>query len=130
MESSPLFSRTYDFLSWLLPATNHFPRTQRFIITQPLLNAALDFQELILEANSHRGARRAETLTAASAALDKVRLYLRLAVQWEWLKPGQYQHASQMVAEMGRLLGGWQKITGKPRPASVQTEPASLAGPG
>jgi hypothetical protein len=25
----PIFTRTYDLLSWLLPATNHFPRTHR-----------------------------------------------------------------------------------------------------
>ncbi len=39
-----------------------------------------------------------------------MRIYLRLALKWEWLKPGQYQHAAAMVTEMGRLLGGWQTI--------------------
>jgi len=32
---------------------------------------------------------------------------LRLAHQWHWLSAGQYQHVSAMVAELGRLLGGW-----------------------
>lgn len=131
MESTPLFSRTFDFLSWLLPATNQFPRSQRFIVTGRLLAAALDFQETILEANSLRGARRLEKLAAASVTLDKVRLYLRLAAKWEWLKPGQYHHASEMVAEIGRLLGGWQKVTGRQGPASGGTPEAALnAGPG
>jgi hypothetical protein len=38
-----------------------------------------------------------------------VRLYLRLAARWEWLSAGQYRHAASMVAEIGRLLGGWRK---------------------
>jgi hypothetical protein len=31
----------------------------------------------------------------------------------EWLKPGQYEHAARMVAEIGRLLGGWRKSGSK-----------------
>ena len=48
-------------------------------------------------------------LRAADEALDRVRLYLRLAARWEWLSAGQYHHAAEMVAEIGRLLGGWIK---------------------
>lgn len=36
-----IFTRTFDFLTWLLPATNHFPRAHRHTVTQRLLNAAL-----------------------------------------------------------------------------------------
>lgn len=107
----PLFSKTFDFLAWLTPATNHFPRIHRHTVTQRLLDAALDFQECILEANSLRGANRLARLESADGHLSKVRLYLRLAHHWRWLNPGQYEHASRLVAELGRLLGGWQRIT-------------------
>ncbi len=107
----PLFPKTFDFLAWLVPATNHFPRLHRQTITRRLLDAALDFQECVLEANSRRGAARLERLTAADAHLDKVRIYLRLAHRWQWLSLGQYEHASRLVAELGRLLGGWLKTT-------------------
>ncbi|MBM3133778.1 MAG: diversity-generating retroelement protein Avd [Chloroflexi bacterium] len=111
MEEMPLFSRTLDFITWLMPVLNNFPRSQRFAITKRLLDAALDFQELIIEANNCRGQARLARLGQADAALDKVRLYLRLSARWEWLKPGQYQHAAGMVTEIGRLLGGWHKQT-------------------
>jgi hypothetical protein len=26
-QEMPIFTRTFDFLTWLLPATNNFPRT-------------------------------------------------------------------------------------------------------
>jgi hypothetical protein len=29
----PIFTRTFDFLTWLLPATNKFPRAQRHSFT-------------------------------------------------------------------------------------------------
>jgi four helix bundle protein len=106
-----IFTRTYDFLSWLIPQTMSFPRSQRFVVTKRLQDAALDFQECIIEANRRRGRARLERLRQADAALDKVRLYLRLAVRWEWLKEGQYRHVSAMVKELGELLGGWIKQT-------------------
>ncbi|MCU0486627.1 MAG: diversity-generating retroelement protein Avd [Anaerolineales bacterium] len=108
-EEMVIFTRTYDMITWLIPKSENFPRNQRFVVTQRLQQASLSFQELLVEANIHRGALRAEKLRAADAELRKVRLYLRLCERWCWLTPSQYCHASEMVAEIGRLLGGWQK---------------------
>jgi hypothetical protein len=110
-QEMPIFTRTFDFLTWLLPVTNHFPRTHRFTFTRRLLDAAFDLRERLEEANHRQGAKRLVLLEEADVALDKVRLYLRMAARWEWLSAGQYRHAAEMVAEIGRLLGGWQKIT-------------------
>lgn len=118
-EELPLFSKCHDFLAWLVPLTNHFPRVHRHTITQRLLNAALDFQECLLEANRQRGQKRLEKLVAADSHLDKVRMYLRLLEQWHWISLGQYQHASRMVVELGRLVGGWQKVTTLDRQSSA-----------
>lgn len=109
----PIFTRTFDFLTWLLPVTNHFPRAHRHTFTQRLLNAAFDLREQLEAANHRMGEERVEMLAAADESLDRVRLYLRLAVRWGWFSPGQYQHVAQMVAEIGRLLGGWKKATPK-----------------
>lgn len=110
-QEMPIFTRTFDFLSWLLPTTNRFPRAHRFTLTQRLLNAAFDLREHLEVANARRGADRRLQLARADEALSHVRLYLRLAERWGWLTDGQYQHAAGMVAEIGRLLGGWQKAT-------------------
>ena len=114
MATTPLFTKTFDFLSWLLAATNHFPRSQRFYVTKRLLDAALDFQELLVDANVQRGRARLSKLDLADAELDKVRLYLRLAFRWNWLSGGQYNHAARYVTEIGKLLGGWKKLTRQP----------------
>jgi four helix bundle protein len=108
-EEMVIFTRTYDFLTWLLPLTEDFPKSQRFVVTSRLQNAALDFQERIIEANSRRSRQRTEKLRDADAELLKIRLYLRLCERWGWIKPGQYKHASEMVVELGCLLGGWLK---------------------
>lgn len=105
-------ARTYDFIGWLLPHTEHFPRSQRFVVTRRLQDAVLDLYERLTEANARRGKARLERLQEADVSLDKARHYLRLVAQWGWLSGAQYQHAAKMVAEIGRLLGGWIKQSG------------------
>jgi hypothetical protein len=104
-----VFTRCYDLLAWLLPKAESFPRAFRFTVTQRLMDAALDLQERLFEAQGERRGARVTALRSADAALGRLRLYLRLAHQWRWLTSGQFEHVSQMVAEIGRLLGGWLK---------------------
>ena len=47
----PIFVRTFDLLTWLLPITNHFPRAHRHTFTRRLLDAAFDLRERLEEAN-------------------------------------------------------------------------------
>jgi hypothetical protein len=72
-----IFTRTFDLLTWLLPATNHFPRAHRYSYTSRLMGAAFGFSEALLDAQQTRGNARRAALTRAAAELDKVRLYLR-----------------------------------------------------
>lgn len=107
----PIFTRTFDLLSWLLPVTNHFPRAHRHTYTRRLLDAAFDLRERLEEANLRKGSARLERLRQADEALARLRMYLRLAARWGWLTDGQYQHVAAMEVEVGRLLGGWIKAS-------------------
>lgn len=108
-----VFTRCFDLLAWLMPKAEAFPRAHRFTVTQRLMNAALDLQEALFEAQNQREAARLAALRSADNALARLRLYLRLAHQWHWLSATQYEHVSRMVAEIGRLVGGWLKQTQK-----------------
>jgi len=110
-QEMPIFTRSFDFISWILPTTNDFPRSHRHTFTRRLLDSVFDLRERLEEANLRQRRARMERLVQADEALAKVRMYLRLAARWEWLSSGQYEHVSKMVAEIGRLLGGWQKVT-------------------
>jgi hypothetical protein len=111
-EEMIVLSRMFDLLAWLGPRAEAFPRASRFTVTQRLMDAALDTQEALFKAQAERGRERVQTLRQADAALNNLRLYLRLAHHWAWLNDGQYHHVSEMVAEVGRLLGGWIKRSG------------------
>ena len=105
-----ILTHTYDLLVWLVPKAERFPKLYRSTVTPRMMGAALDFQEALFDAQSQSGSTRHKHLRQADAALNKLRLYLRLAHRWKWLNDGQYRHVSVMVAELGRLLGGWMKV--------------------
>ncbi len=109
----PIFSRTFDLLSWLMPVSAGFPKTHRQGFTLRLQNAAFDLRERLEEAQLRRGLERLQRLQLADEALARVRVYMRLAVRWRMISLGQYEHAGRMVEEIGRLLGGWHRATEK-----------------
>ena len=109
----PIFTRTFDMITWLVPASVHFPRAHRHTFTQRLLDAAFTLRERLEEAQLLRGEARQERLQRADEALAHVRVYIRMAAKWRWLSLNQYEHVSRMLEEIGRLLGGWKKARAK-----------------
>ena len=105
MKASPIFTKTYDLLRWLLPETVKFPRQHRFVLAEAVQRTALRFQEQIIEAGMAK--KPLPLLRQADVTLTQLRLYLRLCRDLELLKFKQYEHVSRMVDEVGRLLGGW-----------------------
>jgi hypothetical protein len=111
--SSPLFVRTYDLLLWLLPQTAKFPRARRHTLTNRLEGALLDFQGTAIRANRQRGPARLAALQEAQAHLDQTRFLVRLATDLGHLSTRQYAFLAERLAEIGRLLGGWQRVTAR-----------------
>ena len=107
MKESPIFTRTYDLLRWLIPVTVKFPRQQRFVLAEAVQRTVLAFQERLIEASLSN--QPSDPLKNADVTLVKLRLYLRLCRDLQMISPGQYEHVSRMVTEIGRLLGGWRK---------------------
>jgi hypothetical protein len=124
MQQSPIFARTYDLLLWLIPSTLKFPRDQRFVLARAVQETALRFQERLIEASAARGRAQQEVLARADVELTKLRFYLRLCKDLNLLQQNGYYHVAEMVAEVGRLLGGWSK-----KASGVTGEAAQAASP-
>jgi hypothetical protein len=111
MRQSPIFTRTYDLLRWLIPVTVKFPRQHRFVMAETLQRTALAFQDLVVEASFTQ--QPMERLKQADMNLHKLRIYLRLSHDLKLLSAGQYRHVVKMIDEIGRLLGGWMRAQGQ-----------------
>jgi hypothetical protein len=109
MDESPLFVRTHDFLLWLLPHVQKFPRIYRFTLAERIQCTAMDFQDFIISAGKSKDEERRAWLKKADIALEQARFWLRFSKELELFHIGQYEHSARMLVEMGRLLGAWIK---------------------
>lgn len=111
MLQSPIFVKTYDFMSWMLKKTQRFPRNARYNLTSWLENSMGKFLCHLVTANQIPGGMRRQSLAHADVELILIRYWLRLAKDMQCLDFDAYAHASECVNEIGRLLGAWKKIS-------------------
>lgn len=107
MKESPIFTRLYDLLRWLIPVTVNFRRQQRFVLAAAVQRSAFELQEQLTRAAS--APQPLPLLEQADATLTILRTRLRLSHDLNLLEKGPYFHGAAMVNEIGRLLGGWIK---------------------
>lgn len=107
MQESPLYTRTYDLLLWLIPQVGKFPRAHRFGLAERIQRLALDFQDALVAAGKTSGKYRTQRLHQADLHLAQLRVWLRLALDLECFSICQYEHAARLTTEVGNLLGAW-----------------------
>jgi hypothetical protein len=103
--------RWYDFSKWLLERVDSFPKNQRFIFGQRLVDHALDILELLVAASY--SSHKSELLCQANLKLEMLRWLLRLANERNLLSSKQYEFCCKGVTECGRMIGGWLKHAGR-----------------
>lgn len=109
MNESPVFIRTHDFLLWLIPQVQKFPRPHRFGVTERIQRLGLDLQDRLVAAGKSKGTARLTRLEEADIHLEQIRFWIRFASDMQRLTIRQYEHAARMMGEIGRLLGAWIK---------------------
>jgi hypothetical protein len=103
----PVFVKWFEFLEWLLPATDKFPKKARFSFSQRIEGIALDVIEDLIEAQYSKEKRA--ILKRVNLRLEKLRVLLRLSHKLRYLPHNGYEHASRSINEAGRMIGGWLK---------------------
>lgn len=103
----PAIEAHFQFLLWLIPAVEKFPRTQRFLLGDRIQTTALDVLESLIEATYNHD--RVAALANANLGIEKLRFFFRLATALKYLDVRRYTHAARQLDETGRMIGGWRK---------------------
>jgi 23S rRNA-intervening sequence protein len=96
-----------QFILWLVPTVEKFPRSQKFLLGDRIQSTALDVLEALIEATYTRDRRG--HLARANLGLEKLRVLLRLAAELRYVNLRRYEYAARSLDAIGRLVGGWQK---------------------
>ncbi len=107
IESSPIFSKTYTLMLWMLQHTEKFPKSERFRLAKQLNECLFNFQNRLFTL-VYAGDKQT-TFAQADIELAKLRVYARLSREMALTSMKQYEYISSMTTEIGRLLGGWKK---------------------
>ena len=105
--TGPALEKMYQFILWLIPTLDKFPRNQKFLFGDRIQAAALDTLEGLIEATYTRN--RQPILNRVNLRLEKMRYLFRLAMDLRYLDKRRYEHAARSLNEIGRLVGGWMK---------------------
>jgi hypothetical protein len=102
--------KAYDFVLWLLPKVETFPRSHKFTIGERLSAQGLDVLVILTEAAYTTG--KDDLLTQANRKINSTRLLLRLAKDLKLITLDAYGFAAERLDEIGRMVGGWRKVAG------------------
>lgn len=107
--TGPVLEATYQFLLWLVPTVEKFPRSQKFLLGDRLQKTALDVLDGLVEATYSRNRR--PVLSRVNLDLEKMRFMFRLARDLRYLDARRYEHAARNLEEIGRQVGGWLRAS-------------------
>lgn len=110
----PALEKAYQFVLWLVPTVEKFPRTQKFLLGDRLQTTALDMLEALIDATYSRDV--GPILRRVNLMLERLRVLFRLAKDLRHVDFPKYEFAARAVDEIGRMVGGWMKA-GRPDPA-------------
>jgi hypothetical protein len=82
----------YQFLLWLIPTIDRFPRSQKFVLGDCIEAAALDVLDALIAATYTRG--RDAMLANADLGLERLRFSMRLSHDLRLLDPYRREHAA------------------------------------
>lgn len=109
--TGPAVEAHYQFIMWLVPTLENFPRDQKFILGDRMQKTALDVLEALVEATYTKD--RKNLLRKANLGLEKLRFMFRMSHDLKYLDNRRYEHASRVLNEIGRLIGSWIKSHGR-----------------
>lgn len=108
-QTAPVLEKMYQFVMWLVPTVDKFPRAQKFLLGDRMQSTALDALEGLVEAAYTKA--RGPILARVNLGLEKLRYLLRLSKDLQYLDLRRYEFAARALEEIGRMVGGWRKAS-------------------
>jgi hypothetical protein len=102
-------TKLYDFILWIIPKLEKYPRSQKFLLADRIENLMLDILELLIDAAYSK--KKDEVLMSANLKLEKLRYLIRLSKDLKFLNIKSYEFSSNSIDAIGSSIGGWLKYT-------------------
>ena len=101
-----------DMMLYAYPALSQFPKSEKFAMVADIKRNMDDLLELCVEMECK--VYKKTTLQYIDASQKKLKVYIRLAMQLQFLPMKKYKIWSEKLVEIGKMVGGLQKAVSNP----------------
>mgnify|MGYP002543455819 FL=1 len=100
-----ILGKIEDMMLYAYPVLNAYPKYERFVLAADIKRCMDQSMERTIEANKKY--YKKTTLQELDVEIDKLRKYVRLSYRLKYIDFKKYKQWSELVNEIGRMLGGW-----------------------
>jgi len=102
-----LLQKILDMMDYAYIALRQFPKSEKYALATDIKHC----MDLILgyAITAQKRYYKRTTLQEMDVEIAKLRAYIRLSYNQRFISMDKYQNWSDMVVEIGRMLGGWLK---------------------
>jgi len=102
-----MLQKILDMMEYAYIALRQFPKSEKYALATDIKHC----MDLILgyAITAQKRYYKRTTLQEMDVEIAKLRTYIRLAYNLKFISMDKYQNWSDMVVEIGRMLGGWLK---------------------
>jgi hypothetical protein len=104
-------TQLYDFILWMIPKIDKFPRNRKFILGDRIETLMLDILDHLIDAAYSR--QKTTPLRHANLKLEKLRYLIRLSKDMKLISLKAYEFAARSMDAIGRSIGGWLRYSSK-----------------
>lgn len=102
-------TKLYDYLLWMIPKLDKYPRSQKFLLADRIETLMLDILELLIDAAYSKN--KYQMLRSANLKLEKLRYLVRLSKDLKLINMKSYEYSARAIDGIGISIGGWIKYT-------------------
>jgi hypothetical protein len=103
-----------DYIDWVSPLINRFPRDKKFTIGERLLNKLYNVLELLIKSKfSGKNDKKKEYLHQANIDLEIIRILQRFLIKQEIWSINRHKYAIKNINEIGKEIGSWYQMVTK-----------------
>lgn len=97
-------TKLYDYILWMIPKIDKFPRNQRFIVGDRIENLLLDILGILIEAAYFR--EKSRLLNSANIKVEQLRYLIRISKDIKLINIKSYEQSARAIDNVGKSIGG------------------------
>jgi len=97
-----------DVVHQLFDITNRFPKNQRFVLSNRILDVALDIVEMLVDAQYTKRTEQGDRLEQVNGLFTRLRLLLRIANRENFLSTGRLGNIIEQIDTVAKMVYGWK----------------------